>query len=329
MRCFGGWVDPPTCVDTATHHCCYSGWEGDDPLCCIQPDAICQFSWQCCNNAPCTMANDGVLRCTSPQCLPTGATCSTAAAPPSGYTAVQGECCAPNKCYYVGIEVGWRCAATQPPPTCLSPAATCTNGGPACCFGTCTGGTCPSACTVTGGSCTGNAQCCSGSCDAGICRPICVLETASCTDTSDCCTGLTCDIPAGTTQGTCKSDSGPICASTTQSCTSLVPCCDPADTCTNGVCTAPFQCRQTAQACTTSGQAECCNGLQCYMLTGLEQRVDCVPGNSCFCDAPACKAVDQQCSTLVPCCNGVCTDNGTGGGCTSTDPAACTCHAPG
>lgn len=328
MRCFGGCM-----TNDCTQGPCPSGWDGNDPNCCIQPGEVCQFRDQCCGLAPCVPGADGILRCGEPptQCLPSGAICSTAPAPAPGYTPVQGECCDGALCRYVP-EFGWACATTAPPPVCLLPDATCSTAGGAtpCCVGRCLD-TDPTAavdlrcasCLPNGNACTSGSQCCSTICDGGFCRPPCQQTGGACTISADCCSGLSCDIPPGATSGTCQGGTGPTCSSTGQSCLTL-PCCDSADTCTAGTCTAPVQCSEPAQPCTVGG-AECCQGLQCYTLNAFEERVACTAGSSCFCDAPACAPLAQPCSTLVPCCGGYCGQNVGGANCTTADTSQCSC----
>ncbi|HET8542383.1 MAG TPA: hypothetical protein VFL83_21090 [Anaeromyxobacter sp.] len=322
-RCFGGCM-----TNDCSQGPCPTGWDGNDPQCCIPAGDICQFRDQCCGLAPCVPDAQGVLRCTEPptQCLPSGARCSTAPPPPQNYTPVQGECCDGSLCRYVG-EIGWVCAKEGGSCTAM-PGDACTQTTQ-CCVGFCLGGTCES-CKPNGATCTSEADCCSSICDAsGICRPPCQPENDACTVTADCCSGLTCVVPPGSTSGTCKGDAGPVCGNTGQACSTVAPivgCCNAADTCTNGVCTAPVQCKEPLQACTAGGN-ECCTGLSCLALDAVEGKVACGSQQAvtaCFCDVVSCAPMSQPCSTLVPCCTGFCGDANRQS-CTSTNPADCTC----
>jgi hypothetical protein len=155
-------------------------------------------------------------------------------------------------------------------------------------------------------------------------------EAGSCTDNADCCDGLSCDIAAGATSGTCSSGGTSTCALTDDSCL-IDPCCNPTDSCTAGVCTPPAPpCAENGQYC-TSGGGQCCNPLQCYTVDAFEQRQSCGPtSTNCFCDTVTeCVAMDSPCSTLVTCCGGYCQQNGSTAACTSTDPAQCACKPVG
>jgi hypothetical protein len=148
----------------------------------------------------------------------------------------------------------------------------------------------------------------------------------------DCCAGLACDIAPGATSGTCSSGTGPVCADSGQSCLTL-SCCSTNDTCEAGICTPPPVCAETNQLC-TSGGGECCPGLECSGLDRFENEVACgdpaQASASCYCAEPAiCPVLGEQCSAVVPCCEGYCGQNVTGVSCTSTNTADCSCKPVG
>ena len=317
QRCFGGQADPVTCVETPGNPCCTRGWDGADPDCCIQVGDICDFTDQCCGNAPCVKDAQGIPRCAPNSCLPQGATCSVGGTP---------SCCEGTTCQDIP-EVGWACATAIGP--CALEGQTC-NGSTPCCFGACNGGACGSPCANDGATCTTNANCCGGRCDGTHCVS-CMPAEGTCTQTADCCAGLTCDIPAGSTSGTCTGGVvPPTCAQTSQSCLTL-PCCNaPTETCDAGVCTPPPVCSENGQLC-TSGGGECCAPLGCYTVDSFEQRQTCTPGSvNCFCDTDtACAPMDAACSTLVTCCGGYCATRPPARPARPTDPAQCTCKPVG
>jgi hypothetical protein len=304
LRCFGGPVNTT----------CPTGWDANDPDCCKSEGAVCQFRDQCCGGMPCVPDDAGVLRCTNVSaCLPTGTRgCNLAADP-----------CCTGSCQNIP-EVGFVCAPDG-----------------------CTDATC-AGCRVIGNACTSATQCCSGVCDeaAGICRAPCVAETGTCTRNDDCCTGLTCSIDDGKTSGTCVGSGGgggggPTCSSTGQSCASL-PCCNASDECTGGVCVTPAPvCVEVEAVCATQG--DCCPGLSCVGYDLTEDMRACgtaQAGTPCFCaqvtcsgDAACveqCSAISAPCSTQVACCTGYCAPNdGSAGGCTSTNTADCACRPAG
>jgi hypothetical protein len=199
---------------------CPTGYDANNPACCIataDPDHVgtanvCQFRDQCCGGAPCVPDASGVLHCTTPTtCKPSGATCSGADDP---------SCCAPNSCQQTGTGI-FQCARdTQ--------------------------------CNPIGGSCASGADCCSHSCDleTGRCVSACAAAGGSCTIDADCCSGTVCNIPPGTTSGTCGNVQS--CAPDGQPCSGAIPCCS--GLCWNGVDT------QGCSALEVSG---------CYCQSGL------------------------------------------------------------
>ncbi|HEY5950912.1 MAG TPA: hypothetical protein VIV40_35710, partial [Kofleriaceae bacterium] len=91
----------------------------------------------------------------------------------------------------------------------------------------------------TGEPCASSADCCGLPCTAlpgtetFVCGAACVNTGGTCTTTADCCSGLPCNIPSGSTQGTCGTTQG--CADYGQSCTQTADCCNMLP-CTNGIC---------------------------------------------------------------------------------------------
>jgi hypothetical protein len=150
----------------------------------------------------------------------------------------------------------------------------------------------PNCCIAEGQVCQFRDQCCGGEpCVPGqdgilrcapasscgdSCTAACVPSAGNCTVNGDCCAGLTCQIAAGATSGTCGSAA--TCAQTTQSCSATVTCCSATDTCTNGVCTPPATCHVADQAC--SKTADCCAGLACVTPVGAA-----CTGTGCSCQS--------------------------------------------
>lgn len=315
LRCFGGQT-------TA----CPAGWDGNDPACCIPQGDICQFRDQCCGHAPCVPDGAGVLRCAATAtCKSTNAPCSG----PDDTTCCAGACSA--------TEGGFHCVDVPPGSQCLPQGTACTSpppsGAETCCAGAgaCVGGACET-CAPKGNACTSASQCCTGQCLAGVCATACVAETGSCTVTADCCTGLACDVPPGSTGGTCRTSA--TCADTGQTCGSNADCCnhDPADPsseiCDEGTCAAPAPvCSGIAQLCTvSSGVNDCCAGLQC-LTTSNTTLVPCGEEDvGCFCDTGACRELGTSCSSNQPCCSGglYCVkDANPGQLCDDTTPCSC------
>lgn len=69
-------------------------------------------------------------------------------------------------------------------------------------------------------------------CTGGVCSPpvVCQPQGGTCTVTSDCCAGFSCNIPAGSTAGTCQAAScvgaGQTCAAGGNSCCAGLSCLD-------------------------------------------------------------------------------------------------------
>lgn len=95
--------------------------------------------------------------------------------------------------------------------------------------------------TVPAGSkCATSADCCGKPCVNNVCEGACVPTGGACTINADCCSGLPCNVPTGSTSGTCgvpnppPPDGGTACAEYGQSC-ATAPCCNGVP-CTNGLC---------------------------------------------------------------------------------------------
>jgi hypothetical protein len=79
-----------------------------------------------------------------------------------------------------------------------------------------------------------------------VCQATCVNATGTCTSHADCCNGLSCNIPTGSSVGTCGGTGGgtpdaggnPTCALYGQTCTTGTDCCDGVP-CTSGTCRYP------------------------------------------------------------------------------------------
>lgn len=181
-RCFGG-------GDIAG---CIYGYTGEEP-CCIADGQVCQFSDQCCGGAPCVAGDDGVPRCTVPQCLNLGTTCTPGA---TGADA----CCSGSECLAVD-EINYACQLA----------------------GSADGGT---TCNANGDTCATSSDCCSEICEGGVCQApeLCQPQDASCSVSGDCCSGLTCIIPTGASSGTCEL--GSTCPEAGQTCSPTNLCCN-------------------------------------------------------------------------------------------------------
>jgi hypothetical protein len=112
-------------------------------------------------------------------------------------------------------------------------------GIPRCAIGPSTDCTDPA--SKTGQACASSADCCGNPCvyvpgsELGyVCGSGCVAQGGACTTTADCCAGLPCNIPTGSTQGTCGTTQG--CSDYGQACDAQHTCCNSVP-CMNGVCT--------------------------------------------------------------------------------------------
>ena len=180
---------------------CPNGYTGQAP-CCIDQGNYCDFRDQCCNGAICALGADGGRQCQTGTCKTSGTSCATS-----------GECCFGLQCL-PGSEIGMFCQVPQT-----------TDGG--CGLG-------------NGSACTTPSQCCSGICDAtGHCgtQSTCSNNGGACAGSGDCCQGLVCNLPAGSTNGTCAPpapDSGTgTCLNTGQGCTVGGTTCCAGLTCVN------------------------------------------------------------------------------------------------
>src|SRR5262249_16992853 len=86
-RCFGG------CMGGNCGGMCPTGYDPNNPNCCIQVGQACQFRDQCCNLAPCVPAPAGGFVCATPaMCVVAGGVCTVGAPPgPMG-------CCGGTQC---------------------------------------------------------------------------------------------------------------------------------------------------------------------------------------------------------------------------------------
>jgi len=174
----------PRCFGGQTDDC-PNGYTGSSP-CCIAEGEVCQFKDQCCNGVPCVADEQGVLRCTGSSCIPLGASCTQGGA----------GCCA-GQCLAAG-ELGGS--------VCQIPS----DAGVAC--------------KSNGSGCAAGAECCSLTCSGGVCLTptACQPRGATCSSSADCCSGTSCQVPAGSSAGTCEASS---CANAGQSCSTTNLCC--------------------------------------------------------------------------------------------------------
>ena len=89
-----------------------------------------------------------------------------------------------------------------------------------------------------GMACASSADCCGLPCTPNgtgtfVCGGSCVVQGGTCTTAADCCAGLPCNVPPGSSSGTCGMPQG--CSSYGQSCTIAADCCNGVP-CTNGTC---------------------------------------------------------------------------------------------
>jgi hypothetical protein len=303
-RCYGA---PPGSTNTS----CPTGYDANDPNCCIAQGNVCQFRDQCCGGTPCVPDATGVLRC--------GGTCIAQ----DGACTSNADCCS-------GTCTGGKCVA----PACKAPGLAC---DPAlnptdCCSGSCDpdSKTCVRYCQQQSQACTVSADCCFGlSCNiqpgatAGTCQSApaaCADLNQSCGGTVTCCEGLTCN-----TSGACVSAA--TCIDVSQHCaaggTGTAACCSglSCETITSSgsqtACTAgdtSCTCEVPAATCVhyVTGQTPlpscsptqpCCPGenTNCLDATGNV----CTSATGCACTPPpTCSKVNQACSPTQLCCNG-------------------------
>ena len=208
-RCFGG------CPNDVCPMECPTGYDPNDPNCCIPTGMECQFRDQCCNYAPCVPNANGVLVCgEAPNCVVVGGECTPGAPPgPDG-------CCDGTMCTESSTPGVYVCS-----PDIVVPGGEDDGGVP----NNNDGGPPPDTgiapCAANGAVCTDPAECCSGICDNGMCGvpQQCQPENAACTAAADCCAGLQCNVPVGQTSGTCEQ--GATCNATGQACSPTSACC--------------------------------------------------------------------------------------------------------
>ncbi|MBI3184293.1 MAG: hypothetical protein HYZ28_19340 [Myxococcales bacterium] len=206
-RCFGG------CPNDTCDPQCPTGYTGIEP-CCIAVGGSCQFRDQCCGRSPCLPDPDGgagFICIPPPKCLPLGGSCVMGA---DG-----GQACCPGTSCLPALGGADACQLGGPPDAGSTDAGgTADAGGPV-----------DAGCKVNGEPCSSAPECCSlicGSTDGGpaTCQTpvVCQPQGGVCTATSDCCTGQYCNIPSGSTTGTCQPGT---CPGTGQSCSPFTPCC--------------------------------------------------------------------------------------------------------
>jgi hypothetical protein len=183
-RCFGGCSPSDVCSPG-----CPLGYTGQSP-CCITAGANCQLSGQCCDGKLC-LPTDGGFACSAPTCKAVGASCTV------GST----DCCPGTSCL-LAAGGSYVC----------QPQGGQSDGGPQC--------------AANGGSCSSGTDCCSGICNGNVCQApaTCQPQTYQCTSTADCCSGLVCNIPGGSTVGTCQPNSVG-CQGAGQPCSTTRTCC--------------------------------------------------------------------------------------------------------
>ncbi len=229
-RCMGG------CPDGNCDPACAAGYNGED--CCIENNALCELSDQCCDDALCIPAADDQLRCTVLSgCQPIGGICTPDASPDSPEA-----CCSGTVCQLSADNTTSACVSSQNPSdpgsgsepdagVGGSDAGSETDAG-----GNSDAGTGDPSCTANGNSCGSGSECCSGICTDTSCAPgqACQPFEAACTADGDCCVGLKCAIDPGQVSG---------------------------------------QCLRSASTCSAAGQScnteACCSGLDCLTRTAL------------------------------------------------------------
>lgn len=206
----------------------YTG--GDLPVC----------GGECCSRACRPYGPTSVLICQPPSgCRPTGETCTS-----------DNDCCgsAPDsqnvKCeiepgYSIGrCDNGQSCRANGQ--VCKLNTTSC-NAENNCCSDTCiqdalgiprcsgAGVDCSANPPAAGSVCASSADCCGMPCTPNangdyVCSGTCVAQGGTCTTGTDCCAGLPCNVPAGSTMGTCGANQG--CVGYGQTCDASTTCCD-------------------------------------------------------------------------------------------------------
>ncbi|HVE85205.1 MAG TPA: hypothetical protein VND93_20275 [Myxococcales bacterium] len=206
----------PRCFGGQSAQCPF-GYTGD-PGCCIDIGNYCDFRDECCNGAVCANGADGGRQCLASTCKTSGTACT------GGSECCSGLLCLPSS------EIGNVC---QPPQTLPD-------------GGTFDGGVC----RANGSTCAAAGDCCSNICDStGHCvqQLPCQGNGGACAGSGDCCLGLVCNLPAGSTNGTCGfPDGGTSCGAQGQTCTVG-----------GGPCCAGFQCVDPATLNACNGTTTC------------------------------------------------------------------------
>ncbi len=217
---------------------------------------------ECCSRACLPFGPTGVLICQPPSgCRPTGEVCANdedcCGGPGNPDNATSGVTCSKEPGNALGrCDNGRSC--TPAGGICRLQSESC-NENANCCSGnvlqnnTCKRDAlgiprclaaeidCTDPSSFEGDSCATSADCCglpctpvgSGEFPPLVCGGACADPGDTCTTTSDCCSGYPCNIPAGSTQGTCGNEQG--CAEFGQSCTAAADCCSGLP-CDNGTC---------------------------------------------------------------------------------------------
>ncbi|MGE0871324.1 MAG: hypothetical protein AB7P03_22375 [Kofleriaceae bacterium] len=207
---------------------------------------------ECCSRACFPYGPSGVLICQPPSgCRPTGETCTQDSDCCGGEGTVDGDQ-QHVTCEKVGANPVGRCSNGQ---SCRAAGQVCKLDGTSCNAETncCAGNSetmdtchqdalgvprcgevdldCTDPSTKVGMACGSSADCCGLPCTpdatgAYVCAGTCVAEGGTCTTTADCCAGLPCNVPAGSSQGTCGSPQG--CIGYGQQCEpgGAMACCD-------------------------------------------------------------------------------------------------------
>lgn len=231
-RCFGG------CPNDVCPQDCPTGYDPDDPNCCIATGDTCQFRDQCCGSAPCVPGPNGALVCAPPvQCLVVGSECSRQA------DAGTATCCSGTECLATAQSGVFACQNPRPDGG-LDPAGgrdAGVDGGPIGPDGGAVGQDAAPQCLPNTSVCSRGTECCSGICTGGRCvaPTACQPQGAGCTASGDCCAGLACSVAPGSTTGTCEP--GASCGNIGQTCSQNQPCC-------------------TSLVCAQSGTLTACDG---------------------------------------------------------------------
>jgi hypothetical protein len=218
---------------------------------------------ECCSRACLPYGATNVLICQPPSgCRPTGEVCADDADCCGSATNPDGEI-SDVHCSKVGDNPLGRCDAgnscTPAGGICRLQSQSCNENANCCAgnvlqFNTCALDNlgiprclaaeidCTDPSDYIGMDCATSADCCglpctpqgSGEFPPLLCGEACVMETGVCTNNADCCAGLSCDIPPGSSSGSCWPNQD-NCAEYGQACTVAEDCCNGLP-CNNGTC---------------------------------------------------------------------------------------------